>query len=131
MRGRPTKYNEDILIKARHYVDSGYEENGDLIPMVCGLALHIGVSRETVYKWAAEEDKEVFSDIVSDLQTKQELKLFVGGLGGAFNASITKLALSKHGYTDKVDHGFDAEKPVTFIMKMGKDLTDKGDDDDE
>lgn len=128
--GRPTKYNDEILEQARYYVEEGYTDNGGLIPMVAGLALHIGVSRDTIYRWAKEDEKGEFSDIVEDLQTKQEHTLMNGGLGGDFNASITKLALSKHGYTDKVDHGFDADKPVTFVMKMGKELP-KGEDDSE
>jgi len=48
--------------------------------------------------------------------------LLSGGLSGSMNSTITKLVLSKHGYSDKVDqtvdhttNGKDLGTTVTFV----------------
>lgn len=101
--GRPTIYNDEILAKAREYVENFMPLPESPIPMICDLALHLKVNRDTIYDWASQPGKEEFSDIVEDLMAKQEKYLFAGGLTNKFNASITKLALTKHGYTDKTE----------------------------
>lgn len=101
--GRPTLYCEDTLVKAREYVSSGYLENEEVIPTIAGLAYLLSIARDTVYDWAAQEEKKEFSDIVRDLMSKQEVRLINSGLKGEFNASIAKLALTKHDYSDKQD----------------------------
>ena len=45
-------------------------------------------------------DKEEFSAIVAEILALQERTLLKGGLTEDFNASITKLLLTKHGYSD-------------------------------
>lgn len=101
--GRPTKYNNEILEKAKHYI-ANYKEFDDVIPQIAGLALELGISRETVYDWAAQEEKKDFSDIVRDLLAGQERKLVNGGVSGDFNSPVTKMMLTKHGYSDKIDN---------------------------
>lgn len=103
MAGRPTKYTPELLELANDYIDNFEPSEDALIPMICGLAIHINIARSTVHQWVDDGDKPLFSDIVSRIMEKQEAMLFNGGLSGAFNASITKLALTKHGYTDKVE----------------------------
>ena len=108
---RPTKYNDDILVKSLEYIQTYKDIDGQVIPTIAGLSLFLCISRDTVYDWADQPEKEAFSDIVSDLMASQELKLMNSGLNGDFNPSITKLALTKHNYTDKVEndnlHSFD------------------------
>jgi hypothetical protein len=104
-----------LLEAAKLYVDGGYMSQGDPIPMIAGLAIHLGISRETVHSWAKDENKQQFSDIVKDLMAHQERRLFAGGLDGTFNASITKLALTKHGYTDKSENTIQGgDSPLTI-----------------
>ena len=100
--GRPTKYNDEILEKARDYI-ANFADYGDVIPQIAGLSMHLDIARETVYDWAKQEDKREFSDIVRRLLSEQERTLMNKGLGGEFNPNITKLALSKHGYAEKQD----------------------------
>ncbi len=97
---RPTKYSEEMVETAEDYIVnfSGY---GDAIPSVVGLAVALETHRDTIYAWAKEEGKEVFSDIVKRLSTNQERKLLNGGLDNSFNPTIAKLLLGKHGYSDK------------------------------
>lgn len=99
---RPTTYTKELLKRAKFYADS-YEEAGDLVPSVAGLAIYLNISRETVYAWSKDPEKSEFSDIVSRLMAKQEIKLLHGGLDGSFNPTISKLMLSKHGYSEKQD----------------------------
>ena len=108
--GRPTDYSQDILDSANHYLESGYLDQEEAVPTVEGLACYIKKARSTIYDWASQEDKKEFSDIVEQLLSTQSRMLLTGGLKGSFNASITKLALTKHGYTDKQDMTTGGEK---------------------
>ena len=107
--GRLTDYNEEILDKARHYIEN-YEDYGDAVPMVEGLACVLGISRETVYAWAKQEDKEIFSDIVTQLRSKKSRVLQNGGLTNKFNAKISGLLLGHEGYREKMDMTSDGKK---------------------
>lgn len=100
--GRPTSYTPDLLEAARDYIER-YEDVGDAIPSIAGLACHIGVTRETCHAWDREEGKQEFSHILKQLLQAQERVLVAKGLLGGFNPTITKLILSKHGYSDKIE----------------------------
>ena len=100
MTGRPTKLTDELLAKAEDYVDN-YEAYGDPVPTVVGLALEIGVSRSTCYEWAKADGR--FSDIFTRAEETQERGLVRGGLEGKYNPAITKMMLTKHGYSDKVE----------------------------
>lgn len=97
---RPTKYNSKLVEKARNYLDD-YQQYEHVIPSTAGLAVVLGVSRETLYAWGRE--KTEFSDILCNIQAKQESVLINNGLQGTFNSAITKLVLGKHGYHEKQD----------------------------
>ena len=103
--GRPTKYTPELLVKAHEYVDGAWKED-DAVPMIVGLALHCDISKALVYEWMKNADKEEFLDIARKVEAMQEKHLAKGGLSNEFNANITKLLLSKHGYSDKqeIDH---------------------------
>lgn len=109
---RPTDYSEEILTKTQDYLEN-YEQHGDAIPSIAGLAIHLNLSRTTIYDWASQEDKKEFSYILENILSQQEKTLISKGLKGEFNSSITKLALGKHGYTDKQDVTSDG-KPLSL-----------------
>lgn len=100
---RPTEYSNEKLALAQSYLDGGWEIEGDTVPQVIGLAMAMGVHRDTLYTWAKDEDKKEFSDILTRVQQAQERKLINGGLDGAFNPAVTKMLLVKHGYSDKIE----------------------------
>lgn len=100
MTGRPTKLTDELLAKAEDYV-ANYESYGDPVPTAVGLALEIGVSRSTCYEWAKEDGR--FSDIFTRVEETQERGLVRGGLEGSYNPAITKMMLTKHGYSDKLE----------------------------
>jgi len=102
MAGRPTKYNKQILIDTQNYIDN-HLDFFDLVPSVAGLACAIKLSKAVIYNWAKDEDKSEFMDMLGDIASKQERMLLSGGLSSNMNATIVKLMLSKHDYSDKVE----------------------------
>jgi len=123
---RPTKYNKDILSKAKDYL-THYKEF-EPVPTVAGLAVYLEVSRETVYAWAGEDDKKEFSDIYERLMTGQEFKLTSGGLKGELNPTITKLMLTKHNYSDKTESTL--QGPGGASLGVNISFHDAGDEDE-
>ena len=99
---RPTKYSAEILTQSEAYLEN-YESLGDVIPSVAGLAVNLRIARTTIYQWAKDDDKEEFAHILADILSKQEQVLFNKGLTNEFNATIVKLALGKHGYSEKTE----------------------------
>lgn len=110
--GRPSKYTKDVIEKARRYI-ANHQDFDDPIPSIAGLASVLGIVRETCHAWAKDENKPEFSDILKELMQKQERCLIRGGLMGDFNAPITKMIMTKHGYSDRVD---------TDVTTNGKDM---------
>ena len=100
--GRPTKYCQEIVDKAWEYIDN-YKDHGDVIPSHAGMACVLDIGKSTLYDWAEDPDKE-FSDILGKCNQKQEKVLLNGGLSNEFNAAITKLALGKQGYSEKIEN---------------------------
>ena len=98
--GRPSKYGE-CLPRAQEYLMGAWRTVGDVVPSIAGLACFLGVTRECIYEWQRTHDG--FSDICNGLLTIQERELANRGLDGTFNGQITKLMLSKHGYSDRVE----------------------------
>ena len=97
--GRPSNLDDKIIERARAYADGGFRNVPNKIPSIAGLAFFLGKSRECMYEWARQSD--VFSGILDEILRTQEMLLLDGGLGGDFNAVITKMILTKHGYSDK------------------------------
>jgi hypothetical protein len=96
--GRPTLKTDELVSKAYQYVN----ECPDIVPSVVGLCVHIGVAKTTIYRWI-EEDCLEFKDILGAISELQELKLITGGLSSEFNSTITKMMMTKHGYSDKLE----------------------------
>jgi hypothetical protein len=104
MAGRPTGYSDDLVEKARQYIEGDYDTiYSHSIPSHLGLCEALSVSKTSLYKWAGEEGKEAFADILAKCNAKQHNILISKGLSGDFNASIAKLVLGKHGYHDRVE----------------------------
>ncbi len=102
MAGRPTSWSKELEDKAWEYVNGGWKELEHAVPMVVGLCTFIERSSSVIYEWEKDESKQ-FMDIVKAIKDIQHLELFNRSLVGDYNASMAKLMLTKHGYTDKVD----------------------------
>lgn len=96
--GRPTDYSQDKLNAAIDYLKNFKEIHGDAIPTVAGLACVLGVAKSTVYLWKGLHQE--FSDALDRIAAVQERHAVNGGITGEFNATITKLILHNHGYSD-------------------------------
>ena len=98
--GRPTKYSEEIHEKALQYIDGGWREKGHKHPSLVGFARSIKVSKQTLYNWGEKHPE--FLDTLDELQAEQEFTVLDNALTGDYVAPISKLVLSNHGYSDKV-----------------------------
>lgn len=134
---RPTHYNLNILQKAKDYLVSCVDEEFDWtktdgtmstsyehrikvrLPSIEGLAKYLGVARSTIYLW--EKDYPEFSDILENIKSEQAERLINNGLSGDYNPTISKLILTKHGYSDKQEiSGADGKDlfPVPILNNM-------------
>ena len=124
--GRPSKYDDKMQALAEYYYNN-FEECGDKVPTVVGLAIVLDVATNTVYNWANENNPE-FLRIFTRVEQMQHKKLVNGGLDGSFNPAITKMMLTKHGYSDKqeVDHTTNGKDmaPTFASMYGGKKAED-------
>lgn len=96
---RPTLYSKEMLDAALEYIQGGYIGHDQVVPSIAGMAVALGVARSTLYVWA--EDHDEFSDMLALTQDVQESIALNKGLASEFNATIVKLLLAKHGYSDK------------------------------
>jgi hypothetical protein len=101
-KGRPTICTPELVAAAWEYADGGWQAAGDPVPSIAGLACEIGVHRETLRLWAKDENNDFFG-ILNRIAELQEKHLIRGGLGGDFNGAITKMMMTKHGYSDRIE----------------------------
>lgn len=117
--GRPTSYHEGVIPATKDYLKTCVDEIEEYhktrgeksdsydrlvrvrIPTIEGLAVHLGISRSTLYLW--KEEHEDFSDIIDELQAIQADRLLNNGLSGDYNPTIAKVLLTKHGYREGID----------------------------
>lgn len=120
--GRPVEYNAVTIAKgvAKYVVDCKKQH---YLPTIEGLAVHLCVARATLYVWA--DTYPEFSDIFEQLKSAQASQLLQNGLVGTYNSTITKLMLTKHGYTDKQDITTDGKALPTPILNVLSDDSDQ------
>jgi DNA-binding XRE family transcriptional regulator len=97
--GRPTEYCQEVQEAAERYASGGFKDCGDIVPSRSGLALELGVSRQTLINW---EKHPEFLDTLNKIGSYQERISLNGGLNGTLNPTIVKLLLANHGYSDKI-----------------------------
>lgn len=121
--GRPSKYGPDMLAKAQDYIET-WKEKGDAVPTVVGLALACGVATNTVRNWVENGTAcGQFLTIFTRIEQEQHQALVNNGLFGSFNPAITKMMLTKHGYSDKVEQahtspdGSMSPKPTSIVIQ--------------
>lgn len=95
--GRPTKYRgEETIALVRNYTANA---NTSKIPKIYDLIEVLGMSLSEIYDWRAQYPE--FRKALEELKAKQAAFLIDNGLKGTYNASIAKLLLTKHGYSDR------------------------------
>ena len=101
--GRPTLHDaEHVAKQTAAYIGDCHTNYYQ--PTVEGLAVHLEVDGNTVYRWADEHDE--FRHFLEAPLAAQASQFIQNGLKNEYNPTITKLMLTKHGYSDKqeVDH---------------------------
>jgi hypothetical protein len=96
--GRPKTLTSEVKAKARDYIND-FESYGHAVPSLVGLCRVINRSRQTLYNWSNDDSE--FLDILEAINENQELVTLNKSLTGEYNATIAKLLLGKHGYSDK------------------------------
>lgn len=118
--GRPSTYSEDVLTRTFEYIYN-YNDHGDVIPTVAGLAIFLGCVKSTCYEWAKTHPK--FSNALEQLSQTQEKALLNGAIPGKYNSTITKLVLHNHGYSDKsqtdITSGGEPITGITYVSPHG------------
>ncbi|MAO24246.1 MAG: hypothetical protein Unbinned3818contig1000_38 [Prokaryotic dsDNA virus sp.] len=117
--GPKTKYTPELVARAWEYLDD-YTFQGSVIPSHEELAEVLSVHRDTLYEWAKHDDK-VMSDILAKCNSIQARMVINNSLIGDYNATIAKLLLGKHGYSDKTESNSNVViKDKTFADMYGK-----------
>lgn len=125
--GRPTKLTPELLEKAKTYLSTCVDtpvwtDKGGVayvnvnLPTKVGLALYLGINKDTVEEWckgyvvhdygdvrSEAGMRTEFSVIVKEVQHEQEKRLISNGLGGLYKEKTTGMMLSKHGYAEKTE----------------------------
>lgn len=118
--GRPTEYNDNMLLKAHEYLASAHDyvdNEGKFhvkIPKAAGMAIHLGVARSTLYEWAKIHSE--FSDILERMNAMQEDRVIDRAMQGTYNSNIAKLLLGKHGYSEEQHLTHDAGDTLAKII---------------
>ncbi len=98
------KLSRELLDAAWEYIDS-FESEGDEIPSIAGFCRLTKASRKNTYLWLenteGNELREEWALVHEMLMTEQERTLLNGGLSKKFDSALTKMILTKHGYSDK------------------------------
>ena len=90
--GRPTDYKPGVIDQINEYLLGAVPEN-QKIPTIEGIALKLGVSRNTLYEWAKIHPE--FQDTLEEMRVRQKEALIeIGIFGGKeINATIVALLL--------------------------------------
>lgn len=108
-----SKYSPEMQEKAEYYL-ANYKKLGREVPSIMSLARYLKVSRNTLYEWAKDKEKQAFQDTLGQIEEEQIQVLVDKGLNGDFNATIVKLMMGNHGFHEKQDR-----KTTGFIVNIG------------
>lgn len=117
--GRPKEYKEEYVKMTSEYLEQCQDEEEEFhatrgektdsyqrvvrvrIPTIEGLAVVLGIHKDTIYEWC--KTYEDFSDVIEILRQTQADRLLNNGLSGNYNPTIAKVLLTKHGYREAID----------------------------
>lgn len=108
--GRPTKYNDEMLMRTREYISSTY------IPLMEELAGVLGVDSDTVTAWTKKHEE--FFGLIKRLKDKQVVELVRGGLSKSLNPVMCIFLLKvKHGFVE-AERQMDLAEGATVLSKI-------------
>lgn len=120
---RPVEYSQEYVENTKNYLESCIDTPADResdikasvkIPTIEGLAVYLGINKDTVYDWEKKYDE--FSVVISKLRGQQADRLINNGLSGSYNSTIAKVLLTKHGYREGIDQTTnDKDLPIPIL----------------
>lgn len=111
---RSTEYKEEYRDLTAYIAER--KEKG-LIPTVCGYAVYLKYSEQTLLNWQKEQPE--FRDAIEQLLALQKDMLITGGLSKDYDSNITRLMLShNHRVREKTDLNIGGQKdnPLNVVM---------------
>ena len=118
--GRPTKYNVGMLQSTLEYLENCKADERSL-PSVEGLALSLGINKDTVYEWDKRYPK--FSDALKEIKMAQKQRLQENGLTNRFNPTMAIFLLkTNHGMIEKtqVDTNVSLDHQIRMVYTPEK-----------
>ena len=120
---RPTKYTDDILTKVKEYIKTTGREQTEL-PTVEGLAVYLGISRDTIYEWIKPAHKyDEFSDTIKEIEERQKAQLINDGMYGGKEVNSTMaifLLKANHGMIETEKRILEAGEGVNIKLDIRK-----------
>lgn len=95
--GTNSKWDQDTCTKSYEYINGGYDELGDALPSVEGLANCLGVSRNTLYKW--KDTKPAFREVMEAMETGHTRVTMNKACNGDIPSNLGMMLLSRQGYS--------------------------------
>ncbi len=119
--GRPTLYKPQVIEEINEYLKEAIPQNMK-IPTIEGIALRLGITRETVYEWAKVHPE--FSYTLGKLKMMQKEALIETGIFGGkeINQTIVALLLKvNHDMieTTRTELGGINGQPITITAARG------------
>lgn len=112
--GPSTKYKPEYCDLT---VYIAYRKTLGLLPTVCGYAVYLGYSEQTILNWQKENPE--FREAIEKLLALQKDMLICGGLSKDYDSNITRLMLShNHQVREKTDLNIGGQKdnPLSVVM---------------
>lgn len=129
---------EEVLKKLGEYIkETGGADENEIIgangnakvykkvklPSKTGFARYLGIGSTTLNRWINKHP--ALEEAMQHVIDAREEKLISNGLGGQYNSNITKLILTKHGYSDKIDQNVNANESLIHALELAHQRTIK------
>lgn len=121
--GRPTKYNEAILLKTQKYFQECLRPtDGKMrMPFIEELSLLLDIDDDTVNEWTKDPEKKQFSAIIKRIRILQRLRLTQRCLGKNPTGAIFLLKVDHGKKETTVLEGSSAQPPVFYLPNNDRD----------
>ncbi len=129
--GRPSKYNEEMLMKAKDYYDlcSGKKDGKKRMPFIEELAMECSVNDETITEWTKIDGNEEYSATIKNIKNLQKLRTVQQGYGAKNPTFAIFMLKANHGMMETEKRVLAGEKnsePIQVSSINYRDATKPG-----
>ncbi len=116
--GRPSKYNEGMLMKAKDYYDlcSGKKDGKKRMPFIEELAMECGVNDDTIIEWTKIDENEEYSATIKNIKNLQKLRTVQQGYGAKNPTFAIFMLKANHGMMETEKRVLAGEKNAEPIQ---------------